>query len=191
MSSYGRCYFSPCLLITVCLLAVLSASPAISAQLGDIPVTQEFAAGMRAVAAMDPDENIRNPDTMARQFLSPAFWFWTALDEEYQQSKKFIKFYRVSSYYTFNACTKHIDGILQAAAPKGLDQVVIIGAGLDSRAYRFNKQMPDVRFFEVDLPAAVARRRRASVPEAVFRRSVRAATWRGHDAECQGVDRQA
>ena len=33
----------------------------------------------RAVAAMDPDEKIRNPDAMARQFLSPAFWFWTAL----------------------------------------------------------------------------------------------------------------
>jgi O-methyltransferase involved in polyketide biosynthesis len=37
--------------------------------------------------------------------------------------------------------------------------VVIIGAGLDSRAYRFQPQMPSVRFFEVDLPAAVARKK--------------------------------
>ena len=159
MSGYSRRYFFPCLLITICLLAVLSVTPAIAAQLGDIPVTEEFAAGMRAVAAMDPDEKIRNPDTMATKFLSPAFWFWTALDEDYDQSKKFIKFYRVNSYYTFNACTKHIDGILQAAAENGLQQVVIIGAGLDSRAYRFHKQMPGVRFFEVDLPAAVARKK--------------------------------
>jgi len=108
---------------------------------------------------MDPDEKIRNPDSMASKFLSPAFWFWTALDEDYDQSKKFIKFYRVSSYYSFNACTKHIDGILQEDAGNGLQQVVIIGAGLDSRAYRFHKQMPDVRFFEVDLPAAVARKK--------------------------------
>ena len=108
---------------------------------------------------MHPDEKIRNPDYMAGQFLSPAFWFWTALDEDYDQSKKFIKFYRVSSYYTFNACTKHIDGILQKAAGNGLQQVVIIGAGLDSRAYRFNKQMPNIRFFEVDLPAAVAQKK--------------------------------
>ena len=159
MSGYSRRYFFPCLLITICLLAVLSVTPAIAAQLGDIPVTEEFAAGMRAVAAMDPDEKIRNPDTMASKFLSPAFWFWTALDEDYDQSKKFIKFYRVNSYYTFNACTKHIDGILQAASENGLQQVVIIGAGLDSRAYRFHKQMPGVRFFEVDLPAAVARKK--------------------------------
>lgn len=159
MSGPCRWYFSLFIFISGCLLATLIVIPALAAQLGDIPVTEEFAAGMRAVAALDPDEKIRNPDTMARQFLSPAFWFWTALDEDYEQSKKFIKFYRVSSYYTFNACTKHIDGILKEAAPKGLDQVVIIGAGLDSRAYRFHRQMPDVRFFEVDLPAAVAHKK--------------------------------
>jgi methyltransferase (TIGR00027 family) len=96
---------------------------------------------------------------MARQFLSPAYWFWSALDEDYEKSKKFIKFYRVSGYYASNACTKHIDGILQEAVGKGLQQVVIIGAGLDSRAYRFRQQMPSVRFFEVDLPAAVARKK--------------------------------
>jgi methyltransferase (TIGR00027 family) len=108
---------------------------------------------------MDPDEKIRNPDSMAKLFLTPAFWFWTALDEDYDKSKQFIKYYRVSTYYTQNACTKHIDGILQAAAGKGLEQVVIIGAGLDSRAYRFQQQMPGVRFFEVDLPATVARKK--------------------------------
>jgi methyltransferase (TIGR00027 family) len=138
---------------------VLIAAATHAAQLGDIPVTEEFAAGMRAIAAMDPDEKIRNPDTLARQFLSPAFWFWSALDEDYEKSKAFIQYYRVSGYYTFNACTKHIDGILQAAAEKNLEQIVIIAAGLDSRAYRFQKKMPTVRFFEVDLPAAVARKK--------------------------------
>ena len=159
MSGIYRWYFFPCIFITVCLLTALTVTPTIAAQLGDIPVTAEFAAGMRAIAAMDPDEKIRNPDTMAKQFLSSAFWFWTALDEDYDKSQKFIKYYRVSTYYSANACTKHIDGILQAAAEKGLEQVVIIGAGLDSRAYRFQQQMPGVRFFEVDLPATVARKK--------------------------------
>lgn len=147
------------LLIVVGIWIALTAFPAVAAGLGDIPVTEEFAAGMRAIAAMDPDEKIRNLDTMARQFLAPAFWFWSALDEDYEKSKKFIQYYRVSGYYTFNACTKHIDGILQESARKNLEQVVIIGAGLDSRAYRFHQQMPGVRFFEVDLPAAVARKK--------------------------------
>ncbi len=147
------------LLMAVCSLPALCVSPIAAAQLGDIPVTAEFAAGMRAIAAMDPDEKIRNPDSMAKQFLTPAFWFWSSLDEDYKKSKQFIKYYRVSAYYTQNACTKHIDGILQTAAQNGLEQVVIIGAGLDSRAYRFHRQMPDVRFFEVDLPATVGRKK--------------------------------
>ena len=159
MSGPTRWYFSLCFLIVVYLLTASTVTPAFAAGLGDIPVTAEFAAGMRAIAALDPDEKIRNPDSMAKQFLSPAFWFWTALDEDYDKSQKFIKHYRVSAYYAFNACTKHIDGILLAAAGKGIEQVVIIGAGLDSRAYRFQQQMPDVRFFEVDLPATVARKK--------------------------------
>lgn len=153
-----RKYFVPCVWIAACVLAALTAPSAMSAQLGDIPVTEEFAAGMRAIAALDPDEKIRNPDSMARQFLSPAFWFWSALDENYEKSKQFITYYRVSSYFTFNACTKHIDGILRNSAANRLKQVVIVGAGLDSRAYRFCRQMPGVRFFEVDLPATVARK---------------------------------
>jgi methyltransferase (TIGR00027 family) len=158
MSGIYKWGCTACFLIAACLSTAPGLTPAISAGLGDIPVTAEFAAGMRAIAAMDPDEKIRNPDGMAKQFLSPAFWFWSAIDEDYDKSQKFIKYYRVSSYYTFNACTKHIDGILQTAAGNGLEQVVIIGAGLDSRAYRFQQQMPDVRFFEVDLPATVARK---------------------------------
>ncbi len=144
--------------IIVCAVMMLAISPAMAAQLGDIRVMDELAAGMRAVAAQDPDEKIRNPDNLAAKFLSPAFWFWTALDADYAQSQKFIKFYRVSSYYTHNACTKHIDGILTTAVGKGLRQVVIIGAGLDSRPYRFHLSMPEVRFFEVDLPATVERK---------------------------------
>ena len=126
---------------------------------GDIPVTDEFSAGLRALAALDPDENIRNPDYMAKQFLTPTFWFWSPLSEDYEKSKKLIKFYRMGAYYASNACTKHIDAILQESAGKDLKQVVNIGAGLDSRPYRFQKQMPAIRFFEVDTPAAVARKK--------------------------------
>lgn len=158
MSGLYRWYFCFVLAIAAGLPMALAVVPAAAAQLGDIPVIEEYAAGMRAVAAMDPDVKTRNPDTMARKFLSPVFWFWTWLDEDYDKCMPFIKFYRISAYYTQNACTKHIDGILAKAADNGLEQVVIIGAGLDSRAYRFHQQMPDVRFFEVDLPVTVARK---------------------------------
>lgn len=147
------------IVFAICLSAMASGAPAGAARLGDIPVVDEIAAGLRAVAAMDPDEKIRNPDTMAKEFLTPAFWFWTSLSEDFGKSKQFIKFYRMNAYYTQNAITKHIDGILEAGASENIAQVVIIGAGLDSRAYRFADRLPGVRFFEVDLPAAVNRKR--------------------------------
>lgn len=159
MSSKVRWKFTFFCFLVVVPLAGAAACPARAARLGDIPVMVEFAAGMRATAAMDPDEKIRNPDTMARQFLSPSFWFWSALDEDYEKCKTFIKFYRVGAYYTANAFTKHIDGILKNAGANGLEQVVILGAGLDSRGYRFRNSLPKVTFFEVDLPAAVARKK--------------------------------
>lgn len=62
-------------------------------------------------------------------------------------------------YYSINARTKHIDGILKGEAVKGIKQVVILGAGYDSRAYRFRDILPGVRFFEVDLPAMIARKK--------------------------------
>lgn len=159
MNDRYRGYRLPCLFIVVCLSATMIVTPTLAAQLGDIPETDEFSAGLRAIAAMDPDEKIRNPDYLARQFLTPAFWFWSPLSEDFEKSQKFIKFYRMGAYYTSNACTKHIDAILQESSGRGLKQVVNIGAGLDSRAYRFREKMPTVRFFEVDLPVTVARKK--------------------------------
>jgi methyltransferase (TIGR00027 family) len=47
--------------------------------------------------------------------------------------------------------TRYIDDVLIAALKTGLDQVVILGAGFDSRAYRI-PGMDQVQVFEVDLP---------------------------------------
>jgi methyltransferase (TIGR00027 family) len=49
--------------------------------------------------------------------------------------------------------TRHIDAALEASLTRGVEQVVILGAGLDSRAYRMRDQYSTVRFFEVDSPA--------------------------------------
>ena len=56
------------------------------------------------------------------------------------------------------ACRKRfIDERLDAAAPD-VDAVVVLGAGLDSRAYRFARRS-DLPVFEVDLPVNIARKR--------------------------------
>jgi methyltransferase (TIGR00027 family) len=128
--------------------------------------TAEAAAAFRAIAAMDPDEKIRNPDYLAKKFVSPEFWKKIDLDLNHMEtskayfeaSKAYIDVMQWTVYYLVNARTKHIDGILKGEAVKGIKQVVILGAGYDSRAYRFRDILPGVRFFEVDLPAMIARK---------------------------------
>lgn len=146
-----------CFLAAMLLSLFISASHALKP--GEISITAEYGAGLRTIAAMEPDAKIRNPDYLAEKFLPPNFWFYGSLCKDYQKSKEFIKFYRFSAYYAVNAATFHIDGILKDMAAAKVPQVVIIGAGFDSRPYRFEKKMPDTRFFELDLPATQKRKK--------------------------------
>jgi methyltransferase (TIGR00027 family) len=50
----------------------------------------------------------------------------------------------------------YIDDVLQDFLKDGLQQLVILGAGLDSRAYRFDGLKDRVKVFEVDHPATQA-----------------------------------
>lgn len=51
---------------------------------------------------------------------------------------------------------RFIDDALRAAGP--IDQLVLLGAGYDTRAYRFADQLRGARVFEVDHPATSARK---------------------------------
>ena len=55
--------------------------------------------------------------------------------------------------------TRYIDEALQAALAQDLAQVVILGAGLDTRPYRLTG-MQAIRVFELDLPAAQNEKKR-------------------------------
>ena len=48
---------------------------------------------------------------------------------------------------------RYIDDVLQGFLDNGLQQLVILGAGYDSRAYRFDRLIEQVKVFEVDHPA--------------------------------------
>ena len=50
---------------------------------------------------------------------------------------------------------RHIDEFLMGQLRAGIQQVVILGAGLDARAYRF-EELKKIRVFEVDHPASQA-----------------------------------
>jgi methyltransferase (TIGR00027 family) len=48
--------------------------------------------------------------------------------------------------------TRYIDDVVQTAVSKGIEQLVILGAGLDTRPYRL-PGMENMKVFEVDLPS--------------------------------------
>ena len=53
------------------------------------------------------------------------------------------------------ARTAYFDEYLKKCIEDGIEQVVNLGAGFDSRAYRFEEMMRNVQVFEIDHPATL------------------------------------
>ena len=143
------------LLVGVSLWLMLSASLAVEP--GEVSWTAQSACFFRATAAQHPDPKLRNPDYLAEKFLGDTHWRWTFLNlkDDYEIARMHMKVYGGCNYYYVNARTHHIDALLKQMADAGATQVIILGAGFDSRGYRFRQAYPRLRFFEVDLPATI------------------------------------
>ena len=127
--------------------------------------TSLMTAAFRAIGAKNPDAEYRNPDYLAIQFLGPhereilaaggadpkrAGSLAHALDLDYDAALQSLPGGGLVTQMFFR--TKHIDSILEQSLREGMEQIVILGAGLDSRGYRFQDRLRGVRFFEVDHP---------------------------------------
>jgi methyltransferase (TIGR00027 family) len=120
---------------------------------GRVSVTAESVCALRAVAAKHPDPKVRNPDYLAERFVDEAFWRATPYRGDPERARHH------PSYFYVNARTHHMDALLAEALAQGATQVVNLGAGFDSRAYRFRERFPQARFFELDLPAMIEAKR--------------------------------
>jgi methyltransferase (TIGR00027 family) len=112
-------------------------------------------AAVRALGFYDKDA--RNPDNMAISFLSRKFkfiiWFLRIVQKI---GKGFLERSAPGFYWYFQVRTKHIDAILKRSIVSGIDQFVILGAGYDSRPYRFKEKLSGIRIFEVDFPGTLS-----------------------------------
>jgi methyltransferase (TIGR00027 family) len=115
-------------------------------------------AAARAIGAREPDTRIRNPDWLAEKLLGPDelallgdSLLVKALDQPYEEASKEMEV--VGWARTLLARTHFIDERLESAVRDGATQVAILGAGFDSRAYRFSELLKGVSVFEVDQPA--------------------------------------
>ena len=120
--------------------------------------TSIWVAAARAFGAREPDSRIRNPDWLAEKLLGPDELTLLgdspipgALSMPYEEASKIFEVLAVAR--TLLPRTHFIDERLEAAVHDGAKQVVILGAGFDSRAYRFADRLQAARVFEVDQPA--------------------------------------
>lgn len=118
--------------------------------------TSIYVAAGRAVGAREPDPAARNPDYLAEMLLGdpskldvdhPAV---RALTLAYDQAMKDIEVVNAVRMMTIR--TRFIDDALERAVRDGATQVVILGAGFDSHAYRCQQLLTHVGVFEIDRP---------------------------------------
>ena len=113
------------------------------------------AAGIAIVRAIESEKPAGERicyDPYARRFVGAGLFY-------------FVKFFTVLGYADWRgpgvweflaARERHIDDTLEASLAEGLEQLVILGAGYDARAYRFEALKTGVKVFEVDHPATQA-----------------------------------
>lgn len=122
---------------------------------GTASKTAQGQAILRTVESLAPDSRRVCNDPLAVEFLEEKLRrrykrvrnsrFWT------QVWLRWLYFDPSGSNAEAIARTRYIDDYLQAGIKSGVDQVVILGAGCDSRAYRI-KGLEGIRVFEVDHP---------------------------------------
>ena len=134
-------------------MALLASCAQTLATSGKVSATAESVCALRAAGAKHPDPKVRNPDYLAEKFVNETFWKANGYDKDPGRARS------SPTYFAVTARTKHIDTLLVDALAQGVTQVVNLGAGFDSRAYRFRDRFPNVRFFELDLPATITEKR--------------------------------
>ncbi|MGB9521723.1 MAG: SAM-dependent methyltransferase [Anaerolineales bacterium] len=109
-------------------------------------ITAQGIAAIRALEATKlPQQRICN-DPLARRMVAPVIFIFTKLFAGYGEWRA------PGTIEYILARTRYFDDYLQSCLESGIDQLVILGAGLDTRAYRFMELENRVKVFEVDHP---------------------------------------
>jgi methyltransferase (TIGR00027 family) len=103
---------------------------------------------LRALAAKDDREEIRCQDNLAEIFLTEEKK--KPLNEKSSRSRIMMNKLSPGMYEFIIARTAYFDHIFKQALLENLPQIVILGAGYDSRAYRFCNLNQDTSIYELD-----------------------------------------
>lgn len=120
--------------------------------------TSILTAAARAFGSREPDASVRNPDWVAERLIGPAELeliadhpISKALERDYQEAIHDPDIFGFA--WLMLVRTRYIDELLERAVRGGATQVVILGAGFDTRAHRFRELLKDAAVFEIDYGA--------------------------------------
>jgi methyltransferase (TIGR00027 family) len=105
---------------------------------------------VRGIESEKPENERICYDPYARQLVNGALYHFVRFFDRLGYSE--IRGPGVMGFLTVR--DRHIDEHLKSCLADGIEQLVILGAGLDARAYRFDELKTGVKVFEVDHPAS-------------------------------------
>lgn len=114
--------------------------------------TAHLTAWVRALGRLTTGE-AANGDYLAGRVLLP---YQRALTRTPKLARWLLERGLPGAFGYFNARTQYFDEVLLQEARAGLEQVVILGVGFDSRSLRFSDALRAARVFEVDMPEVLA-----------------------------------
>ena len=117
--------------------------------------TSILTAAARAFGSREPDPSVRNPDWVADRLIGQAE---LALIAEHPISKALNQDFQEAIYdpdvfgfaWLMLVRTRFVDERMELAFRRGATQLVILGAGFDTRAHRFAELLKEVAVFEID-----------------------------------------
>ena len=117
--------------------------------------TSILVAAARAFGAREPDVSVRNPDDLAAKLIGPeelariaAHPIAAGLTGDYAAGRERMEIAGMANIMLIR--TRWIEEHLERALAEGATQLVILGAGFDTRAWRFADRLRGKRVFEVD-----------------------------------------
>ena len=127
--------------------------------------TAVLTAAARALGSREPDASVRNPDSLADRLISSAELaliadhpIGRAFDRAFDEAMGDPEIFGFT--WLMLVRTRCIDEWMRRAIQQGATQLVVLGAGFDSRAHRFKDILGNIAVHEIDHPATQAYKRR-------------------------------
>lgn len=113
----------------------------------NVSQTAMLIASLRALACYEEDPQVRGDDCLAELFLPEDKRVLINSADVRTLIRKAIP---EGLYEYVIARTKYFDGLFLNALQQQIPQIVLLGAGYDSRAYRYSAMIQSTKIFEVD-----------------------------------------